>query len=159
MNRVCTHWLRAERSAIILAVAFFAMGADHAQTSSHGSKGTARDKPAEASASGVRGIELGEFNIRSDYPAEAEKSTVRFVLYAAVKAERLTATDRLVEQHRQKLRDEVITATRLTPLGVFEEPDLKTFRRRILIRLHRTVPEFVVEDLYVSDFGLKVKSF
>jgi hypothetical protein len=106
----------------------------------------------------VHGIKLGEFKIRSDYPAEAQKSTVRFVLYVAVKADRAAAMESIVSQHREKLRDEVITATRLTSLGMFEEPDLKAFRRRIFIRLHRTVPELVIDDLYISDFGLIVKS-
>jgi len=110
--------------------------------------------------SGVKGngIELGEFKIRSDYPAEAQKSTVRFVLFAAIKPEQIGEMQRLVEQHQIKLRDEIITATRLTPLGVFEEPNLTTFRRRIMIRLRRTLPELAVEELYVSDFGLMVKS-
>jgi hypothetical protein len=106
----------------------------------------------------IHGIKLGEFKIRSDYPAEAQKSTVRFVLYAAVKEDRLAAMESIVSNHREKLRDEVITATRLTPLGMFEEADLKAFRRRIFIRLHRTVPELVIDDLYISDFGLIVKS-
>jgi hypothetical protein len=110
------------------------------------------------SDSEIHGIKLGEFKIRSDYPAEAQKSTVRFVLFAAVKEDRLAAMEGIVSNHREKLRDEVITATRLTPLGMFEEADLKAFRRRIFIRLHRTVPELVIDDLYISDFGLIVKS-
>jgi hypothetical protein len=121
--------------------------------------------PASATAplkdvddSAVHGIKLGEFKIRSDYPAEAQKSTVRFVLYAAVKEDRMAAMDAIISQHREKLRDEIITATRLTPLGMFELPDLKGFRRRLFIRLHRTVPELVIDDLYISDFGLIVKS-
>lgn len=106
----------------------------------------------------IRGIELGRFKIRSDYPAEAQKSTVQFTIYLSVKGDRLAATTTLVEEHRQKLRDEVIIATRLTPLAVFEEPDLKTFRRRVLMRLHRTLPQLAVEELYVTDFSLLVKS-
>lgn len=112
----------------------------------------------EAGPDEIRGIELGEFKIRSDYPAEAQKSTVQFSLYFSVKGDHLAATTKLVEEHRQKLRDEVITATRLTPLAVFEEPDLKTFRRRILVRLHRTLPELAAEELFVSNFSLMVKS-
>jgi hypothetical protein len=120
-------------------------------------------KPATAPVADVapaemHGIKLGEFRLRSDYPAEAQKCTVRFVLYAAVKDDRSAAMERLVEEHREKVRDEVITATRLTSLGVFEEPDLKTFRRHVFMRLHRTLPELVIDDLYISDFGLIVKS-
>jgi hypothetical protein len=106
----------------------------------------------------IHGIKLGEFKIRSDYPAEAQKSTVRFVLYAAVKEDRQTDMERVVSSHQEKLRDEIITTTRLTPLGMFEESDLKAFRRRLFVRLHRTVPRLVIDDLYISDFGLIVKS-
>src|SRR6185369_437922 len=69
---------------------------------------------AESGADDIKsgGINLGEYKIRSDYPAEAQKSTVRFVIYAAVKAERFEAIQKLVEEHRQKNRDEIITATR-----------------------------------------------
>jgi len=150
----------AGRTATLLAAVFFALGVDRACASSHGSEASEHGEAevVEATASEIRGIMLGEFSIRSDYPAEAQKSTVRFVLYAAVKGDRLVAMDRLVDKNRQKLRDEVITATRLTPLGVFEEPDLKTFRRRILIRLRRTIPDLAVEGFYISDFGLTVKS-
>jgi hypothetical protein len=56
------------------------------------------------------------------------------------------------------LRDLVITATRLTPLNAFQEPDLATFRRRILMRLRRALPELTVEDLYFSEFDLTIKS-
>jgi hypothetical protein len=104
------------------------------------------------------GIELGQFSVRSDYPAEAQKSTVRFVIFAAVKAEKYDEMERLVKEHKQKLRDEIIIATRLTPLGVFEEPDLTSFRRRIAIRLRRTLPDLEVEGFYISDFGMIVRS-
>lgn len=123
-----------------------------------GAKEPAEFEIPEAGPDEIRGIKLGDFKIRSDYPAEAQKSTVQFTLYFSVKGDHLAATNKLVEEHRQKLRDEVITATRLTPLAVFEEPDLKTFRRRILVRLHRALPELAAEELFVSNFSLMVKS-
>jgi hypothetical protein len=52
----------------------------------------------------------------------------------------------------------VITATRLAPLAVYNEADLASFRRRILVRLRRAMPELVLEDVYISDFTLIVKS-
>jgi hypothetical protein len=120
--------------------------------------GSTESPAAEESGSKIRGIEVGEFKIRTDYPVEAQKSTVRFTLFAAVQGEQFAEMQRMVEEHRQKLRDIVITATRMTPLAQLEEPDLATFRRRILIRLRRTIPELAVEDLYISDFGLLVRS-
>ena len=126
----------------------------------HGS--AAKHAPDEASDvapdAKVRGAELGEFRIRAYYPVEAQKSTVRFVLCATVASERFAETQRIVESRQNKLRDQVITATRMTPLTVFDEPGLESFRRRILMRLRRALPELAIDDLYVSDFQLTVKS-
>lgn len=112
---------------------------------------------AESNAE-IHGVSLGDYRIRSFHQVDAQKSTVRFTLYATVKDEHFAEVQRLVEEHRQKLRDQVITATRLAPLTVFQEPDLTTFRRRVLVRLRRAVPELVIEDLYISDFDLVIKS-
>lgn len=160
MNQFVMNLLRIGRAVVLTAATLVALGVCRECVASHGA---AEHEPAEAveeatSDSKTGGIKLGEFRIRSDYPAEAQKSTVKFVLYAAVKGDQSADMKRLVEEHQQKLRDQIITATRLAPLAVFEEPDLATFRRRLLIRLRRVMPELVVEDLYITDFNLLVKS-
>jgi hypothetical protein len=129
----------------------------HAEKSEggHGEEGGNGSEDPDVKSNGV---ELGQFKIRSDYPAEAQKSTVRFILHAAVKPELRDKMEEIAKQHQTKIRDEILTATRLTPLRLFEEPDLASFRRRILVRLRRTLPELEIEALYISDFGLVVKS-
>ncbi|HVT28705.1 MAG TPA: hypothetical protein VHE81_11885 [Lacipirellulaceae bacterium] len=117
-----------------------------------GAKGNA------SSVAELHGVLLGKFRIRSYYPVDAQKSTVRFTLYAAVTDKHYDETQQLVEEHRQKLRDQIITATRLAPLAVFQEPDLAAFRRRIIVRIRRALPELQIDDLYVSDFDLAIKS-
>jgi hypothetical protein len=165
MSRAVTNTFA--KLTIALALGLQSLGGNSAYASSHGAtEGHAASESAgehghgEAEHSDVKssGVKLGEFKIRSDYPAEAQKSTVRFVIYASVAADRLGQLKRLSEEHQQKIRDEIITTTRLTPLGIFQEPNLATFRRRILIRLRRTLPELNIEQLYVSDFGLIVNS-
>jgi flagellar basal body-associated protein FliL len=106
----------------------------------------------------IHGVSLGDYRIRSYYQVDAQKSTVRFSLFATVKDEHYHEVQTLVEEHREKLRDQVIMATRLAPLSVFQEPDLTTFRRRILVRLRRALPELTIEDLYLSEFDLTIKS-
>jgi predicted RNase H-like nuclease len=124
----------------------------------------ASERPSAESAgagdpsANIRGVALGQYRIRSYYPVDAQKSTVRFVLYAAVKKGDLDEAQRLVDEHLQKLRDQVITATRLAPIAVFQEPDLSSFRRRVYVRLRRALPELAIEDLYISDFDLSIKS-
>lgn len=133
---------------------------DHgAPAASHG-HGDAHEAAAAVDYSGLktRGIELGDFRIRAYYPVAAQKSTVRFVLYAAVDSDHYEEIQHLVDQHRHLLRDQIITATRLAPLSLFDEPDLKSFRRRIFMRLRRALPELTVDDVYVTEFQLTVKS-
>jgi len=133
------------------------------RSASGGHEHAAEPAAAEASAEdeagkAIHGVALGDYRIRSYYQIDAQKSTVRFSLFATVKDEHFREVQGLVEEHRQKLRDQVIMATRLTPLSVFQEPDLATFRRRVLVRLRRALPELTIEDLYVSEFDLTIKS-
>jgi hypothetical protein len=44
------------------------------------------------------------------------------------------------------------------PLAEFDEAELKSFRRRILLRLRRAIPELELKDVFVSEFELKVQS-
>jgi hypothetical protein len=118
----------------------------------------AETNAADEAGKAIHGVSLGEYRIRSYYQVDAQKSTVRFSLFATVKDEHFKDVQALVEEHRQKLRDQVIMATRLSPLSVFQEPDLATFRRRVLVRLRRAIPELAIEDLYVSEFDLVIKS-
>ncbi len=113
------------------------------------------DIPADVK---TRGIDLGEFRIQSHYPVDVQKSTVRFVLYASVATERYAEMKRLVDAHEHKLRDQVIIATRMTPLAAFDEPGLESFRRRMFLRMRRALPELAIDDVHVSEFQLTVKS-
>lgn len=166
MNRPATmsfgrHWLvhsLIPASALAASMAF--AGAIRASEHGHGGHHAAAAEVEDdiASDAKIRGVELGEYKTRAYYPVEAQKSTVRFVLFATVPGERFHETQQLVESRQHKLRDQVITATRMAPLAVFDEPGLESFRRRILMRLRRALPELVIDDVYVSDFQLTVKS-
>lgn len=124
----------------------------------HGDSGHGDAAHGSISDAESNGIKLGEFKIRTDYPVEAQKCTVRFVLYAAVDEKQRDKMRQLAGEHEQKVRDVVLIATRLAPLNVFQEPDLEKFRRRILVRLRRNLPELAVDDLYISDFGLLIRT-
>jgi hypothetical protein len=148
--RLTAPWLLAMALAVTLGGA--------ARGGGHGPAPAADDEAELESDAKIRGIELGQFRIRAYHPVEAQKSTVRFKLYAAVAKEQFAAARQLAESRRHKLRDEIITATRMAPLTVFDESELTNFRRRILVRLRRAVPDLPVDDVYVSDFQLTVKS-
>lgn len=148
--------LAALRLALLCAVVLSSCGASFANEPAVAP--IAKPNSKVASVAELHGVSLGIYRIRSYYPVDAQKSTVRFTLYAAAADKHFDEVQQLVEEHRQKLRDEIITATRLAPLAVFQEPDLAAFRRRIIVRLRRAIPELRIEDLYVSDFDLAIKS-
>ncbi|HEY3392143.1 MAG TPA: hypothetical protein VGK58_05525 [Lacipirellulaceae bacterium] len=150
----------AVRAVIALAIALAGGGACLASGHSAASHDEAEAdvESDDALVAKTRGIEIGEFRIRAYYPVQAQKSMVRFVLFIAVPGERYADTKRLVHNRRHKIRDQVITATRLVPLLDFDQSDLASFRRRILLRLRRTLPELKIDDVFVGNFELKVQS-
>jgi hypothetical protein len=164
MNQDVTSWIKLPAgtapafAAIILAVAACgtSLASAHGETS-HG-EAEAEAESDDATGAKTRGFDLGEFRIRAYYPVQAQKSMVRFVLFATVSGERYATSKRLMQNHRHRIRDQVITATRMVPLVEFDQPDLASFRRRILLRLRRTLPELEIDDVYVSNFELKVQN-
>jgi hypothetical protein len=131
----------------------FASGGGHGESSALADRDIG--PPSE---SGVRGVKLGAFRIRIYYPAEARRSAISFLAYATVKEENLPGFSELFAHRRNRIRDQVIVATRCVPLADFDDPDLRSFRRRILLRLRRMMPELIIEDIYMSDFQLDVDS-
>jgi hypothetical protein len=140
-------------TAILLSTAGVGDAASHG--SGHAPAAVESEHADDASG---RGIKLGEFHLRSYYPVEAQKSIIRFVLFATATGDDIADIRRLVRERQHRIRDQVITATRLVPLAELNSPDLKSLRRRILLRLRRTLPDLSLEDVYVSDFQLKVQS-
>jgi hypothetical protein len=75
-----------------------------------------------------------------------------------VSSDNAPAFKHLIENRRHKVRDQVITIARLSSLADFDQPQLTGFRRRILLRLRRIMPELQIDDLYISDFRLNVQN-
>jgi hypothetical protein len=110
------------------------------------------------SKSDFRGVDLGEYLVHTYYPVEAQKSVVSFKLFATVKKEDAAEFNRLLKHRLNKVRDQVIIATRLVPVADFNDPELASLRRRILLRLRRTLPELAIQDAYLGDFELTVEA-
>jgi hypothetical protein len=136
------------------AAARVSLASEHGASEQHAAPAT---EEADQSHLPIRGLSLGEFRIRTYHPVEARRSTVVFTLHAIVAAENSSEFSELLEHRRHKARDQVIVATRLTPLADFDDPQLVEFRRRILLRLRRMLPELKIDDFYVSDFKLEVR--
>jgi hypothetical protein len=129
-----------------------------APASQHGAPAE-QEQIVEDPNSPIRGILLGEYRIRSYHPVEAKRSTVVFRLHAIVSSENSTQFRELHAHRQHKTRDQVIIATRLAPLAEFDDPQLTEFRRRILLRLRRALPELAIDDIFISDFRLEVRDF
>jgi len=144
---------------LIAALVCMLLASRIGEASSHGAKAQPDESHDEAAGeSDIRGVDLGEYQVRSYYPVEAQKSTIHFVVHALVRGDCLAAPRQFVAEHQHKVRDQIITATRLAPLALYDEVELTTFRRRILLRLRRALPELAIDDVYISDFSLIVKS-
>ncbi|MGD9634395.1 MAG: hypothetical protein AB7G28_22270 [Pirellulales bacterium] len=126
---------------------------------SHGKAEAAEEETISAASSdGTRAVKLGEFSIRIYHSASSRKDTVTFILQARISKDSFEAFECIYPQHKIKVRDQVIVATRLVPIEDYDDPELKKFRRRVYLRLRRTIPELPIDDVYLSDFTLSVQS-
>jgi hypothetical protein len=162
MNRFCLHGLTLLRSGALAAAMAAFLGSASASLAADSSAHSESAAPAEsasedATEAGSNGIDLGEFRIRAYYPAESQKSTVSFTLYATIQGDKLARSQHLIEHRQHKMRNQIIIATRLVPLVDFNDPELTSFRRRILVQLRRALPELSIDNVYISDFELTVE--
>jgi hypothetical protein len=131
--------------------------AESAGGEGHGAPAAAEEEVVESDGP-IRGVSLGDFRIQAYHAIEAKRSTLSFTLYAVVSSDNAPAFKHLIENRRHKVRDQVITIARLSSLADFDQPQLTDFRRRILLRLRRIMPELQIDDLYISDFRLNVQN-
>ena len=106
----------------------------------------------------IEGIELGKFSVRTHRAVPAQMNRVSFTLYARVSAEEAKHFAQLLDHRENKVREQVIVATRLVPVEEFDDAEFTKFRRRILLRLRRSLSELTMDDVYVSDFELVVEN-
>lgn len=124
----------------------------------HAEKAPEEESVSAESADGTRAVKLGEFSIRVYHTVSSRRDTVAFVLQARVDKEDFEAFERVYPHRTNKVRDQVIVATRLVPIEDYDDPELKKFRRRIYLRLRRAIPELPIAEVYLSDFTLAVQS-
>lgn len=162
MKYHCLDWKTLLRLAAMAVAVIASLGnaragraADHSAPAE--AAPAAESGSEDATKSGSNGVDLGEFRIRAYYSAESQKSTVTFALYATIQGDKRAQSQHLLEHRQHKMRDQIIIATRLVPLADFDDPELKSFRRRILLQLRRTLPELSIDNVYISDFELSVE--
>ena len=102
----------------------------------------------------IRGVLLGDFFFRDIRGAEGIKTRLSFSLYASVSEEHEGEFRRLLEKRRHRVREQVITAIRLTATADLQQPSLDRLKRRILMRLRRTSPGLGIGELHFREFTL-----
>jgi hypothetical protein len=100
---------------------------------------------------------LGEFTVKNFRPVEQEQLVIRLAVYAEVAQDDKTRFEALWPSHQQRVRSQIITATRILSPQEFDDPQLQALRRRIYLRLRRTLPDLPIEQIYVSDFSYLVE--
>ena len=97
-------------------------------------------------------LELGSFKINDLRPTRNETARLTFTLHLAFSKD---LTEKQVEQFekwKHRLRDQVITAVRVSEMKDFQEPNLGRLRRRILIRVNRLLKRKLAEEVLVTKY-------
>ena len=97
-------------------------------------------------------LELGQFNIKDLRPIRNETAKLTFTLYLAFSESLDEQQVDQLEHWKHRLRDQVITAVRVTQMKDFQEPDLSSLRRNILIRVNRLLKSKSVEEVFLTEY-------
>jgi hypothetical protein len=142
LYKLLRHW----RPLLLVAAGCLALPA-YCQAEAHG-------EAAEAEAVTIEpgGFKLGEFSVLNVHHAEGLKSKVLFTLYVEIEEGAEQKFAHAWADCQRRFEDQVLTTVRMCELADFQEPDLHRFRRRLIVRLRRTVPELPLSELYITDF-------
>lgn len=139
-SRVVAAWL----ALVCLAAA------SPANAGGHGAAPKADDSvPHE----GPAGVCLGDFSFRDVRSLDGAEFRVDFTLYAVVDAKKRAVLVSELGRLKNRVRDQVGTAVRITPVVDFQEAELTRLRRRVLLALRRAVPSLGVEELAFGGFA------
>ncbi|MEN0109838.1 MAG: hypothetical protein AAF805_03860 [Planctomycetota bacterium] len=131
-------------SIVLLGAAAPAVGDGGGAGSDDG--GAEAPKPDSAS--------FGRFLLRDLRTVEGAKTRLSFSLHGMATGDDFTRLKTMLPHYEHRIRSEVATAVRLTPLPDFQQPGLERFRRRMLVRLRRALPALPIDALLIGEFEL-----
>jgi hypothetical protein len=103
-------------------------------------------------AQAKRTLDLGRFIIRDLRPTRNETAKVTLSLHLTF-SEAVTEQQFAQLQHwKHRLRDQVITAVRISEIKDFQEPNLSHLRHQILIRVNRLLKTKLAEDVLLTEY-------
>lgn len=143
---------------------------EHAKTDDHGSHGGhgekaekkgghGHDKKSEKGGHGASGegakeheVDLGQFSLTILQPASNTTLLVDFHLYGTVGSDHETLTSDLIERHKHRVRDQVLTTVRSAEIADLTDPGLGLIKRQILERTNRALGKPLLQGVIFSDF-------
>jgi flagellar basal body-associated protein FliL len=137
---------------------------DHGAHGGHGEKaekkgGHGHDKKPEKGAHGASGdgakereIDLGQFSLTTLQPASNTTLLVDFHLYGTVNSENESLAGDLIERHKHRVRDQVLTTVRSAEIADLTDPGLGLIKRQILEKTNRALGKPLLQGIVFSDF-------
>ena len=99
-----------------------------------------------------RHFDLGIFQIAQFRPTRNETIEMQFALHLVLPDEVDETVEKGLKSWKHRLREQVITAVRLTESRDFSEPELLLLRRVIRLRINRILPTFKIAGLYMTHY-------
>lgn len=99
-------------------------------------------------------FDLGKFRLRDLRPTRGVTADLNFSLHLQLRAGTSSAAAEALQHWKHRLRDQTITAVRMAEMIDFSDPDLATVQRLIRVRVNRTLPKPMVEQVLMTTFTL-----
>ena len=113
---------------------------------------------AETAKESVRPtLDLGKFKINDLRPTRNETAKLTFSLHLAFSKSLTPSQVAQLEPWKHRLRDQVITAVRISQIKDFQQPDLGRLRRKILIRINRLLQTKLAEEVLMTEYIFRTR--
>lgn len=97
-------------------------------------------------------VDLGKFQINDLRPTRNVTAKLTFSMHLAFSKKLTKKQVEQLEGWKHRLRDQVITAVRISYVKDFQEPDLGRLRRNMLVRVNRIFKANLAEEVLLSEF-------
>lgn len=114
--------------------------------------------PKPPSAPPPAEVSLGDFSYHGDHLEGGRMVKADFSLYVALENHTDPRVGLLLANHRYRIRQGVEELMRRAHAGDFEDPTLKSVKRRVLDRIEETVGERIVSDVMVTHLRVRWNS-
>jgi flagellar FliL protein len=109
--------------------------------------------PEESQPAEQTEVDLGEFCVTSFQATSNSTLRIDFHLFGTVKADSQKEFQRLMEENKHRLREQVLVTVRSADITDLTDAGLGLMKRKILDRANRTLGKPLLQTVVVSDFS------